>query len=97
MTDDRVASTLAKIRAEALGSIAYAGDHTCPDADASCSAHHALRLLAAVEAALKEHQPVDRGGGLESICGTCHRGFWPCPTYRAITAALTGTETPGDH
>jgi hypothetical protein len=51
-----------------------------------------LSLLAAVEAVLKEHQPVDRGGGLKPICGTCHRGFWPCPTYQAIAAALAAQE-----
>jgi hypothetical protein len=52
------------------------------------------RLLGAVEAVLKEHQPVNRGEGLEPICSACHRGFWPCPTVQAITAALTGKE-PG--
>jgi hypothetical protein len=45
-------------------------------------------LLAAVEAVLKQHQPVNRGEGLEPICGTCHKGFWPCPTFQAIAAAL---------
>ena len=44
-------ATLAAIRDEALCSIAYADDHACPDAGSSCSAHNALRLLAAVEAA----------------------------------------------
>jgi hypothetical protein len=51
------------------------------------------RLLAAVEAVLKEHQPVNRGEGLEPICGTCHRGFWPCSTYEAITRKLSGKDS----
>jgi hypothetical protein len=46
-------------------------------------------ILEGLEAALKEHQPVDRGEDLEPICRSCHRGFWPCPTYLAITAELT--------
>ena len=50
-SDDRASAALAAIRDEALGSIAYAGNHACPDAGSSCSAHNALRLLAAVEAA----------------------------------------------
>jgi hypothetical protein len=54
------------------------------------------RLVAAVEAVLKEHQPVNRGEGLEPICSTCHRGFWPCPTVQAITAALSGEEAGGE-
>jgi hypothetical protein len=53
------------------------------------------RLLAAVEAVLKEHQPVNRGEGLEPICSTCHRGFWPCPTYEAITREPTGGNDGG--
>jgi len=48
---DPASATLAAIRDEALCSIAYADDHACPDAGSSCSAHNALRLLAAVEAA----------------------------------------------
>lgn len=47
-------------------------------------------LVAALEAALKEHQPVNRGDDLPPICGTCHKGFWPCPTYLAITREITG-------
>jgi len=54
---DPASATLTAIRDEALGSIAYAGNHACPDAGSSCSAHNALRLLAAVEAVLKDHQP----------------------------------------
>jgi hypothetical protein len=64
--------------------------------DIRASADDVLRLLAAVEAVLKEHQPVDRGEGLEPTCGTCHRGFWPCSTVQAITAALAGEEAGGD-
>lgn len=60
--------------------------------DVDASQRDVPLLLAAAEAALKHHQPVNRGEGLEPICGTCHRGFWPCPTYRDITAALAGEE-----
>lgn len=55
------------------------------------------RLLAAVEAALKVHQPVDRGTGAQCKGCATHVTFtrWPCPTYRAITAALTGADVRG--
>ena len=47
-------------------------------------------LLAAAEAALKLHQPVDRGTGPQCKGCATHITFtqWPCPTYRAIAAAL---------
>ncbi len=48
------------------------------------------RLIAALGAVLELHQRVDRGDDLPPICGTCHKGFWPCPTYLAITRKLTG-------
>ena len=46
-------------------------------------------LLAAVRAVLEQHQQVNRGEDLPPICGTCHKGFWPCPTYLAITREIT--------
>jgi hypothetical protein len=58
-------------------------------------------LLAAVEAALKLHRPIDRGRvmncceGCEMVNGEFHEDCcheWPCPTYGAITSALTGKE-----
>ena len=61
----------------------------------------AIALLAAAEAALKLHLPVDRGrvmrccGGCEAVNGKFHEDCcheWPCPTYLAITAALGGTQ-----
>ena len=66
-----------------------------------CTGHDALRLLAAVEAVLKEHRPIDRGRVLRCCAGCeafndgfhedcCHE--WPCPTYETITTALTGKE-----
>ena len=91
MADDLTAA-LEEIQAEADGSIAYSGAHDCTDTGTSCCAHNTLRLLAALRAVLGEHQPVDRGGGLEPICGTCHKGFWPCPTYLAITREIGGKE-----
>lgn len=61
-------------------------------------------LLAAFDAVLKEHRPIDRGRVLRCCAGCeafndgfhedcCHE--WPCPTYDAITTALTGKE-PAD-
>ena len=52
-------------------------------------------LLAAVEAALKRHRPVEyalRGGvGPGRYCAVCAGPpKWPCPEVQAITAALTG-------
>jgi hypothetical protein len=43
-------------------------------------------LLTALEAVLKLHHRKQL-----PICETC-RVRWPCPEYRAITAALTGKE-----
>ena len=57
--------------------------------------HDSPRLLAAVEAALKFHQPFTRGD--EVLCGACLDSYgehdeWPCDEYRAITAALLGKD-----
>jgi hypothetical protein len=84
---DRAAVALADIRE--CGYFNGATGATCARLS-DAAAVDVPRLLAAVEAALGHHQPVNRGEGLEPICGTCHRGFWPCPTYEDITAALTG-------
>jgi hypothetical protein len=89
---DDPAPALAGIREHNERVIALCG--MAPAVVRQLAEHDVPRLVAAVEAVLKEHQPVNRGDDLEPICGTCHRGFWPCPTYRAITAALTGEE-PG--
>ena len=51
------------------------------------------RALAALKAVLKLHQGITDGDYPESLalCDEC--GEWaPCPTVRAITAALTGKE-----
>jgi hypothetical protein len=58
------------------------------------------RLLAAIEAVLELHQPLDRGTGAQCQGCATHVTFtrWPCPTYEAISAALLGPqqgETPG--
>lgn len=51
------------------------------------------RLIAAVEAVLKRHAPIDRGRIMHCCRGCeeenercCHE--WPCPTYEAISRAL---------
>lgn len=57
-------------------------------------------LLAAVEKALSFHEGCDEGYG-RTRCSTCldaygDRAEWPCPTYSAVLAALTGKEADGD-
>lgn len=52
------------------------------------------RLLAAVEAALAEHQPHEYPARVPGQppymrCDTCEDG-WPCSTYEAISRALLG-------
>ena len=47
-------------------------------------------LLGAVEAVLALHRPDHHK---VRMCDLCQFGEWPCPTYRAISAALTGTES----
>ncbi len=55
-------------------------------------------LLAAIKVVLKLHRPIDRGRvwrcceGCEEVNGEFHEDCchdWPCPTYEAITTALT--------
>lgn len=62
------------------------------------------RLLAAVDALIELHRPIDRGRvmacceGCEAVNGEFHGGCcheWPCPTYEAILAALTGKAADG--
>ena len=67
-SDDRASAALAAIRDEALGSIAYAGNHACPDAGSSCSAHNALRLLAAVERVLELHRKQEKPVRTTRVC-----------------------------
>jgi len=48
-------------------------------------------LLAAIEAVLKQHQPINSDGTM--LCDKCSFAFrtpWPCGEVDAITAALTG-------
>jgi hypothetical protein len=87
--DDRVASTLAEIRADHEAANAFGASDPVP------------RLLAAVEAALEATDEWTEGsygtgsaldedrGWVRAACGARIR--------EAITTALTGTETPGDH
>jgi hypothetical protein len=94
MPDDP-SSLLSPIRAEALGSIAYADGHACPDIENSCSAHHALRLLAAIEAlssALRSHRHTFTERGTE-ICGGCLRPECPDSPEAIIAGALGGKGT----
>lgn len=56
-----------------------------------CTGHDALRLLAAVERVLALHRSDSGESTYNKQCG--QDGFgWPCPTYRAISAALLGKE-----
>lgn len=52
------------------------------------AAMHAL--LAAVEAALKGHEPANSVLGL--LCEGCNEVPWPCKRYLVISAALLGKE-----
>ena len=64
-------------------------------------------LLAAIDAVLKLHVPVERGRvmrcceGCEDVNGDWHEDCcheWPCPTYEEITRELSGTRQtqPGE-
>jgi hypothetical protein len=95
MTDSDPSSILSPIRERAQNvrtapALSKARDWACIN-----SAADVPRLLAAVEAALDLHQPVDRGTGAQCKGCATHVTFtrWPCPTVAAITAALTGKET----
>jgi hypothetical protein len=48
------------------------------------------RLAAALTAALDLHFKTDELG--IDLCAECRTVLWPCPTVRAITAALTPKE-----
>ena len=56
------------------------------------------RLLAAVDAVLALHKPAGETGVDELWCtewpGHGPIVMWPCPTYLAISRALTGEENP---
>jgi hypothetical protein len=88
MSSDPAAAALAQIKDDHID--AYAEDNTSP----------VPRLLAAVEAALKQHPPIraDGGNSDELLCDKCsfaYRTPWPCGEVAAITAALTGQEAGG--
>ena len=106
MPDDKLAGALAEIRRNILqAEQAGAGR----DLDRVIYTHGLAagtgrRLLSAVEAALEVHKPVDRGRvmacceGCEAVNGEFHEDCcheWPCPTYEAILAALTGKAANG--
>jgi hypothetical protein len=62
------------------------GEYSAPDID---------RLLAAVEAVLKRHEPTGAFPPGEDICPECSGESligvpWPCPTVTAITRELLG-------
>ena len=75
-------------------------------ADAAFIADARTRLpqaLAALQAVLDMHAPIDalnmryRGGRVQQVCTGCgtddgNWNRWPCPTVRAITDAIGGTE-----
>jgi hypothetical protein len=93
MPDDLTA-ILDHVRDGAESEIVHPDDECGIRLGGFCVPHAAVRLLAAVEAALKVHQPVDRGTGAQCKGCATHVTFtqWPCPTVRAITAALTEGE-----
>jgi hypothetical protein len=86
VTDD-LAATLAGIRER------YRRCGNSPDIHVNLetwidSANDVPRLLKAVEAALKSHQRIDRGGpDLRPVC-SCSRVLWPCPEIADITSSL---------
>jgi hypothetical protein len=90
---DRAATALAGIRERAdkrlLGGASDAGIIGAIE-----SAADVPRLLAAIEAALKRHQPHVRRQNWPPVCSYDNRR-WPCPEVRDITAALAGTGTEG--
>ena len=90
-TPDSLAATLDKIRerAEELTIGEDQEDHC--GAGTPCTGHDAIRLVAALDAVLKLHEPDPAD---PSWCRDCAFA-WPCSTYRAITAELTKGE-PGD-
>ena len=88
---DGASAALAAIRDGANCSIAYAGNHACPDAGSSCSAHNALRLLAAVERVLELHHRRDKPVRTHNIC-MAHAPWGNDEGYNAGCAACTITE-----
>jgi len=93
VADDRVTAELAAIREDfrVTADLERLGGYKTHTA----ALRHGTALLAAVEAVLALHRP-----GFEMCVDAvwcCHCGVsvvWPCPTYRAISAALTGKDTP---
>jgi hypothetical protein len=49
-----------------------------------------------LEQAVCRHCCAADGGGQTEDCAVTHMAdeCWPCPTYRAVTAALTGADVP---
>lgn len=88
-TQGQLTAYLAEARERAEG-IAVACEPDC--GGEPCTGHDALRLLDAVEAALKQHQPHQHGRDCVTCTSCGHCGGWPCAEYRAISAALLGEE-----
>ena len=85
MAEDKLAAILAGMQERAEQLTATHADEDCPDPHDSCTGHDALRLIAAVEAALKHHKP-----GQQSI-PICACGLsYPCYEVRDIMAARLG-------
>ncbi len=103
--DDVTASTLAEIRGRHDAFVRSGGARLTRSEAGNAAIRSVVDvpfLLAAIEAALKLHVPVDRGRvmrcceGCEEVNGEFHEDCcheWPCPTVEDITTALTG-ETP---
>lgn len=70
---------------------AHGAKKTATGRDVCASADDVPRLVAAIEAVLKQHQPIDSYGTL--VCDKCSFAFrtpWPCGEVDAITTALAG-------
>lgn len=83
-----------------VGDVAEVGDSEADATFIAASRTLVPRLIAAVEAVLEEHRPVEVEPS-DTICGECSfrlpngRYFgkvveWPCPTVAAIRSALIG-------
>jgi len=93
---DDLAATLAGIREHNERVIALCG--MAPAVVRQLAEHDVPRLLAAIDAVLELHQPVDYVTGAQCKGCATHVTFawWPCPTVLAITGEVTGQEAGSD-
>ena len=95
MVADPVAATLAEISDDVtMAAAALVNNRLAPSAKKTAAdelAHWAPRLLAAVEAVLKHHRPVEHSRYHTIVCGIC-REIWPCGEVQAISRELLSEE-----